>query len=129
MNLDALVGSLKSHVLSQLEEAVYQQAESQNLADTVLRALVESAVERLQVEMPAAAGLGAALFGALESLAPVARSLGLDQQVVGMIRAAGVDTAMRERIVRGVTRYLEAHGAHLMEVAVQAAVGKLTRPR
>lgn len=127
MDIDGMVGSLKTQVLDSLEEHVYQQAVSQNLADTVLRALVESAVGQLQVQMPAAAGMASALFGALGSLAPMVHSLGLDQQVVGLIRQAGIDTAMRDRIVRGITRYLEANGAHLMEVAVQAAVGKLTR--
>ena len=48
MDLDAIVGSLKSQVLGSLETHVYQQAVAQNLVDTVLRELVEGAVEKLQ---------------------------------------------------------------------------------
>ena len=45
MDFDAVVSSLKQQVLDSLEEHVYQQAVAQNLVDTVLRELVESAVE------------------------------------------------------------------------------------
>lgn len=127
MDLDAIVGSLKSQVLGSLETHVYQQAVAQNLVDTVLRELVEGAVEKLQVEMPAAASVGGALLGMLGALAPTVKSLGLDQQIMGLIRQAGVDTAMRDTVIRGITRYLNENGAHLMEVAVNAVVGKLTR--
>lgn len=127
MDLDAMVGSLKSQVLGSLENHVYQQAVAQNLVDTVLRELVEGAVAKLQVEMPAAASVGGALLGMLGALAPTVKSLGLDQQIVGLIRQAGVDTAMRDTVIRGITRYLEENGTHLMEVAVNAVIGKLTR--
>ena len=127
MDIDNLVGSLKTQVLGSLESHVYQQAVSQNLVDNVLRQLVEGAVEKLQVELPAAASVGGALLGMLGSLAPAVKSLGLDQQIIGLVRQAGVDTAMRDTILRGITRYLEENGGRLMEVAVQAAVGKLTR--
>lgn len=122
-----MVASLKNQVLGSLEEHVYQQAVAQNLVDTVLRELVESAVERLQVQLPAAASVGGALLGMLGSLAPTVKSLGLDQQILGVVRQAGVDTAMRDTVIRGITRYLEQNGGRLMEVAVSAAVGKLTR--
>ncbi len=122
-----MVSSLKNQVLGSLEEHVYQQAVAQNLVETVLRELVESAVERLQVQLPAAASVGGALLGMLGSLAPTVKSLGLDQQILGVVRQAGVDTAMRDTVIRGITRYLEQNGGRLMEVAVSAAVGKLTR--
>jgi hypothetical protein len=127
MDIDHLVGSLKTQVLGSLETHVYQQAVAQNLVDTVLRELVENAVERLQVELPAAASVGGALLGMLGALAPTVKSLGLDQQIMGLVRQAGVDTAMRDTVIRGITRYLEENGGRLMEVAVQAAVAKLTR--
>lgn len=128
MDIDNLVSSLKTQVLGSLEQHVYQQAVAHNLVDTVLRELVEGAVEKLQVELPAAASVGGALLGMLGSLAPAVKSLGLDQQILGLVRQAGVDTAMRDTILRGITRYLEENGGRLMEVAVTAAVGKLTRP-
>jgi hypothetical protein len=127
MDFEAMVSSLKNQVLGSLEEHVYQQAVAQNLVETVLRELVESAVERLQVQLPAAASVGGALLGMLGSLAPTVKSLGLDQQILGVVRQAGVDTAMRDTVIRGITRYLEQNGGRLMEVAVSAAVGKLTR--
>lgn len=127
MDLDALTSSLKTQVLGSLEEHVYQQAVSQNLVDTVLRQLVEAAVDKLQVELPAAASVGGALLGMLGSLAPAVQSLGLDQQLMGLVQQVGVDTAMRDTVIRGITRYLEENGGRLMEVAVKAAVGKLTR--
>lgn len=128
MDIDNLVSSLKTQVLGSLEQHVYQQAVAHNLVDTVLREFVEGAVEKLQVELPAAASVGGALLGMLGSLAPAVKSLGLDQQILGLVRQAGVDTAMRDTILRGITRYLEENGGRLMEVAVTAAVGKLTRP-
>lgn len=129
MDLDALTASLKTQVLGSLEEHVYQQAVAQNLVDTALRELVEAAVGRLQVELPAVASVGGALLGMLGSLAPTVKSLGLDQQLLGFVRQSGVDTAMRDTVIRGLTRYLEQNGGRLMEVAVQAAVAKLTRPQ
>ncbi len=119
--------SLKKQVFDGLETQVYEQAVQRNLVDTVLRELVESAVERMQVEMPAAASVGSALLGVFGALAPTVKSLGLDQQIMGYVREAGLDAAMRERVIRGITRYLEENGAHLMDVAVQAVVAKLTR--
>jgi hypothetical protein len=127
MDLDAVVNSLKSQVLGSLEARVYEQAVARNLVDTALRELVESAVEKLQVEMPMAASVGGALLGMLGSFAPAAKSLGLDQQASAIIRRFGVDAAMRDTVIRGLTRYLEENGAHLMEVAVNAAVQKFTR--
>lgn len=126
MDLDALIASLKSQVLGSLEARVYEQAVSRNLVDTVLRELVESAIERLQVELPMAASVGGALLGLLGSVAPTVRSLGLDTQLAGLIRQAGVDAAMRDTVIRAITRYLNENGGHLMEVAVDAAVKKLT---
>ncbi|MFO0645893.1 MAG: hypothetical protein U0326_06620 [Polyangiales bacterium] len=127
MDIDGIVNALKSQVLGSLEEKVYEQAVAANLVDTVLRELVEAAVERLQVQMPAAVSGVGALLGFLGSVAPTVQSLGLDTHVSGLIKQLGVDTAMRDSVIRGITRYLEANGAHLMEVAVKAAVQKLTK--
>lgn len=127
MDIDGIVNALKSQVLGSLEEKVYEQAVAANLVDTVLRELVEAAVERLQVQMPAAVSGVGALLGFLGSVAPTVQSLGLDTHVSGLIKQLGVDTAMRDSVIRGITRYLEANGAHLMDVAVKAAVQKLTK--
>jgi len=128
MDIAGIVNTLKSQVLGSLEEKVYEEAVANNLVDSVLRQLVESAVEKLQVQMPAAASGVGALLGFLGSVAPTVQSLGIDTQMSGIIRQLGVDTAMRDSVIRGITRYLEANGARLMEVAVTAAVQKLTRP-
>ncbi len=128
MDVDSLVGSLKAQVLGSLEKEVYEQAVAANLVDTVLRELVVSAVGRLQTQMPAAVSGVGALLGFLGSVAPAVQSLGLDTHLASMIRQLGVDTAMRDSVIRGITRYLEANGAHLMEVAVKAAVDKLSKP-
>jgi hypothetical protein len=127
MDIHNIVNSVKTQVLGSLEEHVFQQATQQNLVDTVLRELVESAVERLQIQMPGASGGVGALLGVLGSLAPTLKSLGLDQQVLGLIKQAGVDTAMRDTVIRGITRYLEQNGGHLMEVAVNSVINKLSR--
>ncbi len=129
MDIDGIVNSLKSQVLGSLEKEVYDQAVAANLVDTVLRELVESAVERLQVQMPVAATGVSALLGFLGSVAPTVQSLGLDTQIRDLIARFGVDTAMRDSVIRGITRYLEANGGHLMEVAVKAAVQKLSKPQ
>ena len=127
MDIDGIVNSLKSQVLGSLENEVYEQAVAANLVDTVLRELVEAAVERLQVQMPAAATGVSAILGFLGSVAPTVQSLGLDTHARDLITRFGVDTAMRDSVIKGITRYLEANGGHLMEVAVKAAVQKLTK--
>lgn len=129
MDLSALVNDAKQSVLSTLEEQIYQQAERQDLADTVLKSLVESAVSRLQVEMPAVTGVAGALLGLLQPLAAQASSLGLDQQFVDLLKRNGVDTAMKQRIIQGLSRYLEANGERLMSVAFSALIEKLSRPQ
>jgi hypothetical protein len=123
--LEPLVNELKTKVLSSLEQGVYDQATSQDLVDTALRALVESAIDRLQLEMPAAAsGLGAfaGIFGAVAS---GLQSLGLTDQIKPLLAQYQVDSALRDTVVRGLTRYLEENGSRLMQVALDAAVKKL----
>lgn len=123
--LEPLVNELKTKVLSSLEQGVYDQATSQDLVDTALRALVESAIDRLQLEMPAAAsGLGAfaGIFGAITS---GLQSLGLTEQIKPLLAQYQVDSALRDTVVRGLTRYLEENGGRLMQVALDAAVKKL----
>ena len=127
MGIEETVREVKQQVLGSLEEHVYQQANAQNLVDTVLRTLVEGAVERLQVQMPGAASGVGALLGMFTPVASVVQSLGLDDEIADLIKRYGVDTALRDSVIRGITRYLQENGGHLMEVAVKAVVGKLTK--
>ncbi len=127
MGIEETVQQVKQQVLGSLEEHVYQQANAQNLVDTVLRTLVEGAVERLQVQMPGAASGVGALLGMFTPVASVVQSLGLDDEIADLIKRYGVDTALRDSVIRGITRYLQENGGHLMEVAVKAVVGKLTK--
>ena len=127
MDIDGIVNSLKSQVLGSLENEVYEQAVAANLVDTVLRELVEAAVERLQVQMPGTASGVGALLGMFTPVASVVQSLGLDDEIADLIKRYGVDTALRDSVIRGITRYLQENGGHLMEVAVKAVVGKLTK--
>jgi hypothetical protein len=127
MGIEETVQQVKQQVLGSLEEHVYQQANAQNLVDTVLRTLVEGAVARLQVQMPGAASGVGALLGMFTPVASVVQSLGLDDEIADLIKRYGVDTALRDSVIRGITRYLQENGGHLMEVAVKAVVGKLTK--
>jgi len=81
MGIEETVQQVKQQVLGSLEEHVYQQANAQNLVDTVLRTLVEGAVARLQVQMPGAASGVGALLGMFTPVASVVQSLGLDVRV------------------------------------------------
>lgn len=120
---DQLIDQLKSQVFSSLEEHVVQQATSQNLVDTVLRSLIEAAIDRLQIEMPAAAGGLGAVVG---FLSPFVSQVGsLSEQIKPLLAQYEVDVALRDTIIKGLTRYIEENGAHLMQVAVDAVLGKL----
>lgn len=123
--LETLVNELKSKVLSSLEQGVYDQATAQDLVDSALRSLVESAIDRLQLEMPLATGGLGALVGVFGALSSGLNSLGLTDQVRGLLEQHGVDQALRDSVVKGLVRYLEENGSRLMHVALDAAVRKL----
>lgn len=127
MDIEETIQNVKQQVLGSLEEHVYQQANAQNLVDTVLRTLVEGAVARLQVQMPGATSGVGALLGMFTPVASVVQSLGLDDEIAALIKRYGVDTALRDSVLRGITRYLQENGAHLMDVAVKAVMAKLTK--
>jgi hypothetical protein len=128
--LEPLIEELKQKVLSSLETNIYEQAVAQNLVDTALRSLIESAIERLQIQAPGAmGGLGAVvgLFGSIASqFGSLGGSLGLGEQARALIQQFEVDKALRDSVIRGLTRYLEENGAHMMQVAVDATLSKLT---
>jgi hypothetical protein len=126
--LENLIEELKTKVLSSLEENVYAQAGEQNLIDTALRSLIEAAIDKLQIQAPGAMGGLGAVVGFLGSFASQLGSLGIADQAKSLIEQYGVDTALRDSIVKGLTRYLEENGARLMKVAVDAAVTKLSPP-
>ena len=89
MGIEETVQQVKQQVLGSLEEHVYQQANAQNLVDTVLRTLVEGAVARLQVQMPGAASGVGALLGMFTPVASVVQSLGLDDEIADDSRQSG----------------------------------------
>ena len=123
--LDTLVNELKSKVLSSLEQGVYDQATSQDLVDSALRSLIEAAIDRLQLEVPGASSGFGAFAGMLGALASGLQSLGLTDQIKGLLAQYEVDRALRDTVVRGLTRYLEENGGRMMQVALDAAVSKL----
>lgn len=123
--LEELVSQVKSQVLSSLEEGVYQQAVAQNLVDTALSSLVEGAIDKLEVSMPGAAGGLGALAGMLSPLLGQLTQSGLGDQVKELLTKYEVDKALRDKVVAGLTRYLEENAGHLVEVAISALVTKL----
>ncbi len=125
MDISAWIGQAKQSVLSSLEQHVYDQATANNLVDSALKSLVEAAVDRMQVEMPAATGLASTLMGFLKPLVAAADQFGLDDKLVELVSSHGLDTAMQERVINGLTRYLKDNGGRLMQVALDALVKKL----
>jgi hypothetical protein len=125
--IEALVEQLKTQALSSLEQNVYDQAVTQDLADSALRALVEGAIDQLQLKAPGAMGGLGAVVGLLGSLGSQLGSPGLAEQARSLLARYQVDQALRDAVLRGLTRYLEENGARLMQVAVDAAIQKLTR--
>lgn len=124
--LEQLVEQLKSQAVSSLEENVYNQAVSQDLVENVLKTLVEGAIGQLQLQAPSAAsGLGM-VMGFLGALGSQLDALGLMDQARTLLARYEVDQALRDAVIRGLTRYLEENGARLMKVAVDAAAHKLT---
>ena len=125
MDVSAWISQAKQSVLTSLEQHVYDQATANNLVDSALKSLVEAAVDRMQVEMPAATGLASTLMGFLKPLVAAADQFGLDDKLVELVSSHGLDTAMQERVINGLTRYLKDDGGRLMQVALDALVKKL----
>ena len=76
-----------------LEQQVYEQATMNNLVDTALKALVEAAVDRVQVQAPMASGVASALMGFLQPLVNAADQLGLDDKIMELASSRGLDSA------------------------------------
>lgn len=126
MDLSALVSNVKNQALGSIEQYVFDQATSQNLVDSVLKGLVEAAVDRVQVEIPMLGSVGGALGGLLGSVFGAAQSLGLDAQIATLLREQGVDAEVKRRVIAGLVRYLEENGERLMGVAFDALVAKVS---
>jgi hypothetical protein len=123
--LEQLVEQVKSQIMSSLEENVYQQAVSQDLGETTLRKLVEAAIDQLQIEAPAAAGGLGAVMGFLSPFVSQLASSGLGDQIKDLLARFEVDQALRDTVIRGLTRYLEENAGRLVTVALEAITAKL----
>lgn len=127
MDIDGWIEGAKQSVLGSLEQQVYEQATVNNLVDTALKALVEAAVDRVQVQAPMASGVASALMGFLQPLVNVADQLGLDDKIMELASSRGLDSALRDRVLAGLTRYLQDNGGRLMRVALDALVKKVAQ--
>ncbi|MBL8680359.1 MAG: hypothetical protein JNK05_14375 [Myxococcales bacterium] len=127
VDIEGWIADAKQNVLGSLEQHVYEQATVNNLVDTALRSLVEAAVDRIQVQMPVASGVAGTLLGFLQPLVNVADQLGIDDKIMQLASSHGLDTAMRDRVISGFTRYLQDNGSRLMSVALDALLQKLTQ--
>ncbi|MFO0563970.1 MAG: hypothetical protein U0269_38450 [Polyangiales bacterium] len=127
MDIEGWIEGAKQSVLGSLEQHVYDQATMNNLVDTTLAALVEAAVERVQVQAPAASGVASVLMGFLQPIVSAADQLGLDDKLMELASSRGLDSAMRDRVISGLTRYLNDNGARLMRVALDALVKKVAQ--
>ncbi|MFO0560783.1 MAG: hypothetical protein U0269_22390 [Polyangiales bacterium] len=127
MDIEGWIEGAKQSVLGSLEQHVYDQVTMNNLVDTTLAALVEAAVERVQVQAPAASGVASVLMGFLQPIVSAADQLGLDDKLMELASSRGLDSAMRDRVISGLTRYLNDNGARLMRVALDALVKKVAQ--
>ncbi|MDP3274320.1 MAG: hypothetical protein Q8Q09_03940 [Deltaproteobacteria bacterium] len=127
MEISSWIAQTKQSILGELEQHVYDQATANNLVDTALASLIEHAVAKLKLEMPAATGVASTLLGFLKPLMAAADSLGLDDKIAELVASHGVDAAMRDRVIAGLTRYLQDNSGRLMSVAQQALMRQLTQ--
>ncbi len=127
MDINAWIADAKQSVLGSLEQHVYEQATMNNLVDTALKALVEAAVERVQVSVPMAGGVASVLMGFLKPLVNAADEFGLDDKIIELASSHGLDSALRDRVISGLTRYLQDNGGRLMRVALDALVKKVSQ--
>ncbi|SRR5579884_891975 len=110
-----------------VEQQVYQLAAQRDVMGTVIAALVQEAVARVELPAPAAGGdlvagalgmLGRTLQSPLGGMAAEAAEQWLVQQP-----AAG---ALRDAALDGVKRYLDDNGARLLDIVVRAAAARLS---
>ena len=137
MDFSQEIETVRQQVLGSLENQIYQQAVGQNLADTALKAIIAGAVSQIEIHLPqtnagAAGGVEGALMGFLQPLAKQlpgivqeAEKMGIGGQIGNLISQYHVDTDMRDAAIRGLQRYLNDNGGHLMQVAVDALVAKM----
>lgn len=128
MDISAWIGQAKQTVLGSLEQHVYDQATANDLVETALKSLVEAAVNRMHVEAPMATGMASTILGFLKPLVAAADQFGLDDQLMKLASSHGLDSALQERVINGLTRYLKDNGSRLMTVALETLVKKLSSP-
>jgi len=110
-----------------VEQQVYQLAAEQDVMDTVIAALVQEAVAR--VELPQAAPGGELVSGALGMLGRALQTpLGglAAQSAEEWLARSPAATTLRDAALDGVKRYLDDNGARLLDVVVRAAAARLS---
>ena len=139
MDFTPQIESLKAQAEGSLKQLVYEQAQQHQLAETVLKSIVEGAVDKFKLPaspvgavasevMGMLGGLTSA-FGGLAGIEKAAESMGLVPHIEALLKQHGIDTALRDSVIQGMTKYLEENAGHFMKVAVDAVLAKLTPPR
>jgi hypothetical protein len=117
---------LAAQVAPAVEQQVYQAAIERDLMDTVVAALVQEAINRVDFPEPPVGGelVGAALgfLGrALQSEAGGMAAASVEQWLA-QSPAAGT---LRDAVLDGVKRYLDENGARLLDIVVRATAARL----
>jgi len=117
---------LAAQVAPAVEQQVYQAAVERDLMGTVVAALVQEAIGRVDFPQPP---VGGELIGA--ALGFLGRALQTDAGGMAATTAeqwlaqSPATTTLRDAALEGVKRYLDENGAHLLDVVVQATAARL----
>ncbi|HLH24678.1 MAG TPA: hypothetical protein VK066_19325 [Chloroflexota bacterium] len=110
-----------------VEQQVYQAAVERDLMGTVVAALVQEAIGRVEFPRPAVGGelMGAALGALGRALQTEAGGLAVASAEQWLAQSPAAAT-LRDAALNGVKRYLDENGAHLLDIVVQATAARLT---
>jgi hypothetical protein len=117
---------LAAQVAPAVEQQVYQAAVDRDLMDTVVAALVQEALNRVDFPEPPVGGeLVDAALGflgrALQSEAGGMAAASVEQWLTQSPAAA----TLRDAALDGVKRYLDENGGRLLDIVVKAAAARL----
>jgi hypothetical protein len=118
---------LAAQVAPAVEQQVYQAAVERDLMGTVVAALVQQAISRVEFPQPPGGGelVGAALGFLGRALQTEAGGMAAASAEQWLAQSPATAT-LRDAALDGVKRYLDENGAHLLDVVVQATAARLT---
>ena len=120
------LSELAAQAAPAVEQQVYQAAVEHDLMSTVVAALVQEAISRVDFPQPPAGNelVGAALGLLGRALQTEAGGMAVASAEQWLAQSPAT-TTLRDAALDGVKRYLDENGAHLLDIVVQATAARL----